>query len=111
MEGFVMHALIIGAAGMIGRKLAARLIAEKTLAGRDIGTLTLGDVVAPQAPSGFAGAVESVCADLSAPGEAERLIAKRPDMIFHLAAVVSGEAEADFDKGYRINFDGTRFLF
>ena len=38
-------------------------------------------------------------------------MAARPDLIFHLAAIVSGEAEADFDKGYRINLDGTRFLF
>src|SRR6185437_12302682 len=35
----------------------------------------------------------------------------RPQVIFHLAAIVSGEAEADFDKGYRVNFDGTRALF
>ena len=34
-----------------------------------------------------------------------------PDVIFHLAAIVSGEAEADFDKGYRVNLDGTRQLF
>ena len=45
------------------------------------------------------------------PGEAEKLVAERPDVIFHLAAIVSGEAEADFDKGYRINLDGTRYLF
>ena len=38
-------------------------------------------------------------------------MASRPDIIFHLAAIVSGEAEADFEKGYRINLDGTRFLF
>ena len=37
-------------------------------------------------------------------------MAERPDVIFHLAAVVSGEAEADFEKGYRINLDGTRHL-
>ena len=41
----------------------------------------------------------------------KQLARKRPDAIFHLAAIVSGEAEADFDKGYRINLDGTRFLF
>jgi nucleoside-diphosphate-sugar epimerase len=41
----------------------------------------------------------------------EKLVASRPDTIFHLAAIVSGEAEADFDKGYAINLDGTRFLF
>jgi len=38
------------------------------------------------------------------------LIGERPDVIFHLAAIVSGEAEADFEKGYRINLDGTRYL-
>jgi D-erythronate 2-dehydrogenase len=45
------------------------------------------------------------------PGVAEKLLANRPDVIFHLAAIVSGEAELDFDKGYRINLDGTRMLF
>jgi nucleoside-diphosphate-sugar epimerase len=42
---------------------------------------------------------------------AERLVRSRPDLIFHLAAVVSGEAEQDFDKGYAVNLDGTRALF
>ena len=55
--------------------------------------------------------METVTADLSEPGEAEKLAAKRADAIFHLAAIVSGEAEVDFDKGYRINLDGTRYLF
>ena len=41
---------------------------------------------------------------------ADKLVADRPDVIFHLAAIVSGEAELDFDKGYRINLDGTRML-
>jgi nucleoside-diphosphate-sugar epimerase len=53
----------------------------------------------------------SMVSDLSAPGEAEKLVASRPQLIFHLAAVVSGEAEVDFDKGYRVNLDGTRRLF
>jgi D-erythronate 2-dehydrogenase len=48
--------------------------------------------------------------DLSTPGEADKIVSSRPDVIFHLAAIVSGEAEADFDKGYRINLDGTREL-
>jgi nucleoside-diphosphate-sugar epimerase len=48
--------------------------------------------------------------DFAVPGAAESLIAGRPDVIFHLAAIVSGEAELDFDKGYRINLDGTRML-
>ncbi len=42
---------------------------------------------------------------------AQKIVSGRPDVIFHLAAIVSGEAEIDFDKGYRINLDGTRHLF
>ena len=54
--------------------------------------------------------VEIATGDLPAAGEADKLLADRPDVIFHLAAIVSGEAEQDFDKGYRINMDGTRGL-
>jgi nucleoside-diphosphate-sugar epimerase len=106
-----MHILIIGAAGMVGRKLVDRLVADRSLGGAPVERLTLVDVAEPSRPSGFGGTVETITADLSAPGEAEKLVAKRPDAIFHLAAIVSGEAEADFEKGYRINLDGTRYLF
>lgn len=106
-----MHVLIIGAAGMVGRKLIGRLVEAGQVDGREITALTLADVVAPERPAGFDGKVETLTVDLSAPATAETLIAGRPDLIFHLAAIVSGEAEADFDKGYRINLDGTRQLF
>ena len=107
-----MHVLIIGAAGMVGRKLTAKLASDPALLGdQGLDRLTLVDVVAPAKPDGFGGIVETVTADLSAPGEAGQLVAGRPDLIFHLAAIVSGEAEADFEKGYRINLDGTRQLF
>jgi nucleoside-diphosphate-sugar epimerase len=105
-----MHILITGAAGMIGRKLTTRLVTDGALAGRPISKLTLLDVVAPPAPAGFSGAVAASAADLSAPGTAEQAVAGRPDVIFHLAAIVSAEAELNFDKGYRINLDGTRAL-
>ena len=55
--------------------------------------------------------IETQAVDVSDPTVAPKLAAKRPDLIFHLAAIVSGEAEADFEKGYRINLDGTRYLF
>jgi D-erythronate 2-dehydrogenase len=105
-----MHILITGAAGMIGRKLTARLVKDGSLNGKPIGSLTLADVVTPERPAGFNGHVELVAADLAAPGIAEKLIATKPEMIFHLAGVVSGEAETDFDKGYHVNLDGTRAL-
>ncbi|MEQ8700921.1 MAG: SDR family oxidoreductase, partial [Bauldia litoralis] len=69
------------------------------------------DVVEPAAPADAPFAIETMAADLSSPGVAATLVEKRADVIFHLAAIVSGEAEADFEKGYRINLDGTRFLF
>ncbi|MDP3340580.1 D-erythronate dehydrogenase [Frigidibacter sp.] len=106
-----MHVAIIGAAGMLGRKLIGRIVADGAIAGHEIDRLTLLDVIAPEPLRGFAGQVDTRAADLSTPGEAEALVAARPDMIFHLAAIVSAEAELDFDKGYRINLDGTRFLF
>ncbi len=105
-----MRVLVIGAAGMIGRKLMAKLATGAAL-GRPVEHLTLVDVVAPQSPAGFAGAVDARTADLAQPGEAATLVAGRPDVIFHLAAIVSGEAEADFEKGYAVNLDGTRSLF
>jgi nucleoside-diphosphate-sugar epimerase len=105
-----MHVLILGAAGMVGRKLIDRLVRDGGLNGKAIERLTLADVMSPEKPAGFAGAVDTVTMDLSAQGEAEKIVAARPDVIFHLAAIVSGEAEADFEKGYRINLDGTRAL-
>ncbi len=105
-----MHILITGAAGMIGRKLTARLVKDGALNGRQIDKLTLTDVVAPQAPKDFAGKVDARVSDLPARGEAAKAVAGRPDVIFHLAGVVSGEAETDFVKGYRVNLDGTLAL-
>ncbi len=102
-----MHVLITGAAGMIGRKLTERLVAEG-LNGQPIDRLSLLDVTAPAKPPGFTGTFESSAIDLSSAEAADTALAGRPDFIFHLAAIVSGEAEVDFDKGYRINLDGTR---
>jgi D-erythronate 2-dehydrogenase len=106
-----MHILILGAAGMIGRKFLARLAREGGLGGREVTKVTAHDVVPPQKPAGAAFIFEAHASDFAMPGAAERLIAGRPELILHLAAIVSGEAEADFDKGYRINLDGTRMLF
>ena len=106
-----MHILVLGGAGMVGRKFIERLARDGNLGGKPVTRVTAQDVVVagppPAAPFDF----EAVVSDLSLPGEAEKLIATKPELIVHLAAIVSGEAEADFDKGYRINLDGTRYLF
>jgi nucleoside-diphosphate-sugar epimerase len=95
---------------MIGRKLTERLARDNGLNGRQIDKLTLFDVVPPLQALNFAGRVETMAADLSSSDSAAAAIKERPDVIFHLAGVVSGEAELDFDKGYRVNLDGTRAL-
>ena len=106
-----MHILVLGAAGMVGRKLTERLLRDGRLGDREISRLTLQDVVAAGRPAGTSIAVDIVTSDFSDPATAPTLVAARPDVVFHLAAIVSGEAELDFDKGYRINLDGTRMLF
>jgi len=105
-----MHILITGAAGMIGRKLTARLAADGALNGEPIGRLTLIDVSAPQRPDRFAGRVDAVAADIADPPAVQAAIAGKPEVIFHLAGIVSGEAELDFEKGMRVNLDGSRAL-
>jgi nucleoside-diphosphate-sugar epimerase len=106
-----MRVLITGAAGMIGRKLAERIARDGAVNGAAVTDLILVDVVAPTRPAGFAGSVTNATGDLAAAGEAEKAVAQRPDVIFHLAGVVSAEAELDLDKGYRGNLDGMRALF
>ena len=105
-----MHILITGAAGMIGRKLTARLLESGKLNGQPIEKLTLVDVSAPQRPAKFAGSVDAIAADIGEPAATHAAVAGRPDVIFHLAAIVSGEAELDFEKGVRVNLDGSRAL-
>jgi len=104
-----LHVLIIGAAGMIGRKLTEQLIADGSLHGSAISKLTLFDWVAPERPQTSIEVVTHT-GDLSVAGQTDTLVADKPEFIFHLAAIVSGEAEMEFDKGYNINLDGTRAL-
>ena len=106
-----MKVLVTGAAGMIGAKLVRRLAADGTVGGRPVSGILLTDVVAPAVPPGAPFATETVVADLADAGVAERLVASRPEMIFHIAAIPSGGSEAGFEAGYRANFDGTRKLF
>jgi len=105
-----MRILVIGAAGMLGGKLVERLVRDGRLGSERISKLTLVDLVAAEPPGDPGFVVESTVADLAEPGAAASIVAGRPDVIFHLAAVVSGEAEDDLEKGYRVNLDATRML-
>lgn len=91
--------LILGGGGMVGQKLAAEILA--TGLGEDPAPeLTLFDTVFP-ASGGVGGTC--IAGDIANPETVGALIKARPDVIFHLAAIVSGEAEQNFDKGWQIN--------
>jgi nucleoside-diphosphate-sugar epimerase len=100
-----MKILVTGAGGMIGRKLVERLAKDKALNGKPIESMRLVDVVDSPIPDGAP--AHAIVADFSEKGVATTLLQDRPDVIFHLAAIVSGDAEANFEKGYRVNFNGT----
>ena len=99
-----MHITILGGNGFLGRKVAARLARDEALGGTPISSLTLFDLQAPPAPpAGFP--VHSLAGDLvDLPPDA---IPPGTDVVFHLAAVVSSAAEADYDLGRRVNVRGT----
>ncbi|HYG85478.1 MAG TPA: D-erythronate dehydrogenase [Azospirillum sp.] len=97
-----MKVLITGGNGFLGRKLAQRLLAEKRAA-----ELVLLDVQeGPPLPQG----ATALIGDLCDAAVQRRIRDAAFDSVFHLAAVVSAAAEADFDLGLRVNIDGTRAL-
>jgi nucleoside-diphosphate-sugar epimerase len=107
-----MEIAVIGAAGMVGQKLAQRLARDPVLeSGERVSRMLLVDVVPAAAIESPEVDLETLVADLAEPRVAAEVIDSRPHVIFDLAAVVSGEAEADFEKGYRVNLDASRLLF
>jgi nucleoside-diphosphate-sugar epimerase len=108
-----MQVLITGGAGLLGSRLARKLLERGTLAdaeGRQtpISRICLLDVV-PAA--GFSDPrIDIVTGDISDPETIRKVLTPETRSIFHLAAIVSGQAEAEFDLGMRINFDATRLI-
>jgi nucleoside-diphosphate-sugar epimerase len=101
-----MKVLILGGGGFVGQKLAKSLAARGTLRGQAIDTLVLADIVDPpmvDAPFG----VETATCDISNADQVDHLISQDVDVIYLLAAIVSGQAEEDLDLGLRINMMGT----
>jgi len=108
-----MKVVITGGTGFVGKKLAQRLLARGSLIGPggkevEIEEIVLFDVAEPMQPLRADNRLRVVTGDISDPATVRALIDKRTGSVFHLAAIVSGEAEADTDKGFRVNLDGTR---
>jgi D-erythronate 2-dehydrogenase len=106
-----MNVLVTGAAGMIGRKFCEALAERRIIGGKGVDRLTMVDTIRATAPASAPFEIRVVAADIAESGAAETFLVDRHDIIYHLAAVVSGEAESDFDKGYRVNLGGTQRLF
>ena len=110
-----MHVLITGGAGLLGTRLAQRLLQRGMLIGPDgaaqtIARITLLDIATAPATLLDDARVRSVVGDICDPACIESVLTPQTHSVFHLAAVVSGQAEADFDLGMRINLDATRLL-
>ena len=103
-HGGIMKILIIGAAGMIGMRLA-KSITKDAFMGR-INDITLFDVIPPKIESNKS-SYKIKTGDISDPKIISDLISQKPDIIYNLAAIVSGEAEENFQKGWDINTKAT----
>lgn len=95
-----MNVLILGASGFVGRKLLDRLAQDGKLNDQPIAVLTCADAVElqdlPDPGEGTNTAIRAVQVDITDPNSVQELLQNRPRVIFHLAAVVSGQAESDF---------------
>lgn len=105
-----MHILITGAAGFLGQRLLHRLISRKELCSHPITHLTLVDQTQAAVPDAPDITIRNDAVDITAPDALSSVLDRKPDVIFHLAAVVSSAAEADLDLGMAVNFDATRAL-
>jgi nucleoside-diphosphate-sugar epimerase len=100
-----MRVVVTGGEGFLGRRLAARLLERD-----DVESLVLFDKSAGAVPPPGDSRLARVLGDVADAGIVRSLIAPGTDAVFHLAAIVSGEAEADPDLGWRVNLDGTRAI-
>jgi nucleoside-diphosphate-sugar epimerase len=106
-----MKVLIMGGAGMIGQKLLNLILRNPKLRNKQITEITLFDIIDSPYPSDSKIPIIVKSGDISNQQTSVDLVSSKPDIIFHLAAIVSGQAEQEFDLGWNINAKGSWGLF
>ena len=106
-----MKILIMGGAGMIGQKLLNLILKKEEINNEKISEITLFDIIDAPYPQDAMISIKSSSGDISDEKVSKNLISSKPDIIFHLAAIVSGQAEQEFDLGWNINAKGSWGLF
>ena len=106
-----MKVLIVGGGGMLGRKLIAHISRNSSIGKNKIKSITTVDAYNGNLDVDTNVPIDAVTADITDFETCQKLVNDRPDIIYYLASVVSGEAEANFEKGYKVNLEGTRNFF
>ena len=106
-----MKILIMGGAGMIGQKLLNLILKKEEINNEKVSEITLFDIIDAPYPQDAMISIKSTSGDISDEKVSKNLISSKPDIIFHLAAIVSGQAEQEFDLGWNINAKGSWGLF
>ena len=106
-----MKILIMGGAGKIGQKLLNLILKKEEINNEKISEITLFDIIDAPYPQDTNILINSTSGDISDEKVSKNLVSSRPDIIFHLAAIVSGQAEQEFDLGWNINAKGSWGLF
>ena len=106
-----MKILILGGAGMVGQKLLNKILDKQELRDKKDSEITLFDIIKAPYPGNTSIPIITKSGDISDPSVSADIVSSKPDVIFHLAAIVSGQAEQEFDLGWNINAKGSWGLF